>query len=90
MGAEPRNLNFTFETPGGVRAKTFAFPEETFNEIGNNPLKLKDLGDLPGQPPSVYRVLEPPPGTPIQRGTVPGGQYGGTGGAPEVFFPEGF
>ena len=25
-----------------------------------------------------------------QRGVVPGGQFGGTGGAPEVFFPEGF
>jgi hypothetical protein len=29
-------------------------------------------------------------GTPIQRGLVPGGEFGGRGGVPEVYFPEGF
>jgi hypothetical protein len=43
VGATPRNLNFTFGTPGGVRAGTHAFPEETFLQIGENPLKLRDL-----------------------------------------------
>jgi hypothetical protein len=90
VGATPRNLNFTFGTPGGVRAGTHAFPEETFLQIGENPLKLRDLGDLPGELPTVYRVLEPPAGTPIQRGVVPGGQHGGMGGVLEVYFPEGF
>jgi len=90
VGATPENLNFTFETPGGVRAGTYAFPESTFNEIGLDPAALKNLGDLPGEPPSVYRLLEPPAGTPIQWGVVPGGEFGGDGGVPEVFFPEGF
>jgi len=90
VGARPQNLNFTFDTPGGVRAGTYAFPEETFNQIGFDPAALKNFGDLPGEPPTVYRTLEPPAGTPIQRGVVPGGEFGGEGGVPEVFFPEGF
>lgn len=49
------------------------------------------MGDLPGEEsPTVYRTLEPPAGTPIQRGIVPGGEFGRRGGIPEVFFPEGF
>ena len=51
---------------------------------------LKNFGDLPGEPPTVFRTLEPPPGTPIQQGIVPGGEFGGLGGVPEVFFPAGF
>lgn len=90
VGASPENLNFTFNTPGGVRGGTYAFPESTFNEIGPDPAALKNFGDLPGEPPSVFRSLAPPPGTPIQRGIVPGGEFGGAGGVPEVFFPEGF
>jgi hypothetical protein len=66
------------------------FQESTFEKIGTDPAALKNFGDLPGEPPQVYRVLEPPPGTPIQRGIVPGGQFGGEGQVPEVYFPEGF
>lgn len=90
VGNKPENLKFTFENPGGTQKGTYAFPEKTFNKIGKNPSKLKDLGDLPGAEPNYYRVLEPPAGTPIQRGTVPGGEFGGRGGVPEVVFPEGF
>jgi hypothetical protein len=90
VGVRPENLKFTFDTPGGIRPGTYAFPESTFNEIGRDPVALKNFGDLPGEPPQVYRVLEPPPGTPIQRGTVPGGQFSGEGGVLEVYFPEGF
>ena len=90
VGAKPENLNFTFETPGGTRPGTYAFPKSTFDAIGPDPTALKNFGDLPGEPPTVYRELEPPEGTPIQRGIVPGGQFGGEGGVPEVYFPEGF
>jgi hypothetical protein len=90
LGAEPRNLRWTFEHPGGVAPGTHAVPEEVFNQIGQDPSRLKDLLDLPGRPPTVYSILEPPAGTPIQRGVVPGGEYGGQGGLPEVLFPEGF
>ncbi len=90
VGAGPANLRFTFETPGGAQPGTYAFPESTFNQIGQNPAALKNFGDLPGTPPQYFRILEPPPGTPIQRGIVPGGQFGGVGGVPEVLFPEGF
>jgi len=31
----------------------------------------------------------PPAGTRRQRSIVPGGQYGGAGGAEEVYFPDG-
>ena len=89
VGAKPSELNFSFQAPTGVTPRTYAFPEETFRAIGENPLKLKDLGDLP-KVPQYYRILEPPPGTPIQRGIVPGGQFGGSGGVPEVLFPEGY
>jgi hypothetical protein len=51
---------------------------------------LKNLGDLPGAAPQYYRILQPPAGTPIQRGIVPGGEFGGVGGAEEVIFPKGF
>jgi hypothetical protein len=90
VGKGPENLKFTFETPGGTQPGTFAFPEQTFNQIGRGPQALKNFGDLPGTPPQYFRILEPPPGTPIQRGIVPGGQYGGQGGVPEVFFPKGW
>jgi RHS repeat-associated protein len=90
VGSKAENLKFTFEKPGGVPKGTYAFPEETFNLIGKDPTRLKDLGDLPGAEPYFYRSLEPPPGTPIQRGIVPGGEFGGRGGVPEVMFPEGF
>lgn len=58
--------------------------------IGPDPARLKDLLDLPGEPPSVFRVFEPPAGTPVQRGVVPVGEFGGRGGVPEVYLPEGF
>ena len=90
VGYEPENLKFTFDNPGGVQPGAYAFPEETFNEIGFDSTKIKDLGDLPGSAPQYYRTLQPPVGTPIQRGIVPGGEFGGTGGIPEVIFPEGF
>lgn len=59
-------------------------------EIGRDPAALKNLGDLPGALPQYFRILEPPAGTPIQRGTVPGGEFGGVGEVPEVLFPKGF
>jgi len=90
VGAKPKNLKFTFETPAGVQPGAYAFPEPTFNAVGNNPASLKDFGDLPGTAPQYYRILEPPAGTPIQRGIVPGGQNGGVGGIEEVIFPKGF
>ncbi len=90
VGATAQDLKFTFLTPGGVAARTYAFPLETFSKIGMNPVALKNLGDLPGALPSVYRILEPPAGTIIQRGVVPGGVFGGVGRVPEVFFPVGF
>jgi len=90
VGASPENLNWTFDGAGGTRAGTYAFPQDTIEEIGNDPAALKNFGDLPGEPPSVFRILEPPTGTPIQRGIVPGGEFGGVGGVPEVYFPEGW
>ncbi len=90
VGAEPRNLRMTFDTPGGTAPGTYAFPESTFRAMGEDPSALRNLGDLPGDAPQYYRVLEPPAGTPIQRGIVPGGEYGGAGRVPEVIFPEGF
>ncbi|MBK8402495.1 MAG: hypothetical protein IPL29_16060 [Propionivibrio sp.] len=90
VGALPENLKFTFETPGGVQPGTYAFPQETFYKIGSDPAALKNFGDLPGVAPKYFRVLEPPVGTPIQRGIVPGGEFGGVGGVPEVRFPRGF
>jgi len=90
VGARPENLKFTFDTPGGTQAGTYAFTESTFNQIGQDPAAWKNFGDLPGDPPQYFRFLEPPAGTPIQRGIVPGGEYGGEGGVPEVRFPEGY
>lgn len=90
VGARPDNLKFTFETPGGVQPGTYAFPEKTFLEFGNNPAAIKNFGDLPGAAPEYFRILEPPAGTLIQRGIVPGGEYGGVGLVPEVIFPKGF
>lgn len=89
VGARPVNLKFG-ATPGGVQSGTYAFPEATFNSIGENPAALKNFGDLPGAAPQYYRILRPPAGTPIQRGIVSGGEFGGTGGVPEVIFPNGF
>lgn len=91
VGSSPRYLKWTFESPGGVRPGTYAFPKETFDAIGPDAAALKNLGDLPDpELPLAYRLLEPPAGTPIQRGIVPGGEFGGEGGVPEVKFPEGF
>lgn len=91
IGAGPRNLKWTFEHPGGTAPGTYAVPEDYFNSISHDPAYLKDVFDLPDTSlPQVYRVLEPPAGTPIQYGTVPGGEFGGVGGAPEVFFPKGY
>ncbi len=90
VGASPENLNATYDSLGGTLPRTYAFDKATFDWIGNDPAALKNLGDLPGAPPTVYRILEPPAGTAIQRGIVPGGVFGGAGGVPEVFFPEGW
>lgn len=91
IGARPQNLKWTFEHPGGTAPGTYAVPEEYFNSISHDPAFLKDIFDLPDTSlPQYYRILEPPAGTPIQYGTVPGGEFGGSGGAPEVFFPKGF
>ncbi len=90
VGAGPQNLKFGSTSLSGAQPGTYAFPEGTFNAVGQNPAALKNLGDLPGVAPQYFRVLRPPPGTPIQRGIVPGGQYGGVGGAEEVIFPKGF
>jgi len=89
-GAAPQNLRFGSSSLSGAQPGTFAFPQATFNSIGQNPSALKNFGDLPGAAPQYFRTLSPPLGTPIQRGIVPGGQYGGVGGVPEVLFPQGF
>jgi RHS repeat-associated protein len=90
VGARPVNLKFG-ATEGGAQPGTYAFPEATFNAIGEDPALLKDLGDLPDpRLPQYYRTLRPPAGTAIQRGVVPGGENGGIGGAEEVVFPDGF
>ena len=90
VGAAPRNLKFGSTSLSGAQPGTYAFPQATFNTIGQNPASLKSFGDLPGAAPQDDRILQPPPGTPIQRGIVPGGQFGGVGGVPEVIFPKGF
>jgi len=90
VGAAPQNLKFGSTSLSGAQPGTYAFPQATFDAIGPNPSALKNLGDLPGSAPQYFRTLSPPPGTPIQRGVVPGGQYGGVGGVQEVIFPSGF
>jgi RHS repeat-associated protein len=90
VGASPQNLKFGSTSLSGVQPGTYAFPQATFDAIGQDPVALQNLGDLPGNAPQYYRILQPPPGTPIQRGIVPGGQFGGAGGAQEVIFPSGF
>jgi RHS repeat-associated protein len=90
VGAAPKYLNYSFDGAGGALPKTYAMPEATFNAIGRNPAALQSLLDLPGSAPVYYRYLQPPPGTLIQRGIVPGGEFGGVGGTPEVLFPKGF
>jgi len=90
VSANPQGLNFSFRSPGGAQAGTYAFPEDQFLKFQNNPLTIKYFGDLPGAPPSIYGRITPPSGTPIQRGIVPGGQFGGSGGAQEVYFPDEF
>ncbi len=82
-------LRFSFKSPGGTLGQTHAFPKNQFLKFNNDPQIMRNLGDLPGAP-TVYREISPPPGTPIQRGIVPGGEYGGDGGAQEVYFPEDF
>ncbi len=89
-GERARDLKFSFGSPGGTEAGTHAFPKDQFLKFNNNPKIMKDLGDLPGAAPSFYREIAPSPGTPIQRGTVPGGEYGGGGGSQEVYFPDEF
>ncbi len=90
VGAAPQNLKFGSTSLSGAQPGTYAFPQATFDAIGQNPAALKNFGDLPGSAPQYFRTLSPPPGTPIQRGIVPGGQYGGVGGVEEVIFPSGF
>jgi len=90
VGATPERLNFSFNGAGGALPRTYAMPEATFNAIGRDPAALQSLLDLPGSAPVYYRYLQPPPGTLIQRGIVPGGEFGGVGGVPEVRFPRGF
>ena len=90
VSANPRGLNFSFKSPGGVQGGTYAFPEEQFLKFQSNPLTIKYFGDLPGEAPTVYGRITPPAGTPIQRGIVPGGQFGGAGGAQEAYFPNDF
>lgn len=90
VGAGPQNLKFGSSSLSGAQPGTYAFPGSTFNAIGQNPAALKNFGDLPGAAPQYFRILQPPPGTPIQRGVVPGGQFGGVGGVPEAIFPKGF
>jgi hypothetical protein len=77
------------EASTAVRAGGYAMPEATFNALGRNPAVLKDALDLPGSAPQFFRYIRPPAGTSIQRGTVPGGEFGGVGGHPEVIFPRG-
>jgi hypothetical protein len=90
VGAAPQNLKFGSTSLSGAQPGTYAFPQATFDAIGQNPAALKNFGDLPGSAPQYFRTLSPPAGTPIQRGIVPGGQYGGVGGVQEVIFPSGF
>ncbi len=90
VGARPQNLKFGSTSLSGAQPGTYAFPQATFDAIGQNPAALKNFGDLPGVAPQYFRTLSPPAGTPIQRGIVPGGQYGGVGGVEEVIFPKGF
>ena len=75
---------------GGFLAGTFAFPLQTYLGIGWNPALLKDLGDLPGPLPKFLQITEAPECIPIRRGIVPGNEFGGRGGIPEVLFPFGF
>jgi hypothetical protein len=77
------------EASTGVRAGSYAMPEATFNALGRDPAVLKNALDLPGSAPQYFRYIRPPAGTPIQRGIVPGGEFGGVGGHPEVIFPKG-
>jgi RHS repeat-associated protein len=89
-GAAPQNLKFGSTSLSGAQPGTYAFPEATFNSIGQSSTALKNFGDLPGAAPQYFRTLSPPAGTQIQRGIVPGGEFGGAGGVPEVIFPKGF
>jgi len=77
------------EASTAIRAGSYAMPEATFNALGRNPAVLKDALDIPGSAPQFFRYIRPPAGTPIQRGIVPGGEFGGVGGHPEVIFPRG-
>jgi len=90
VGASFKELNFSFNGPGGTLPRTYAMPVTTFDAIGRDPAVLQSLLDMPGSAPLYYRYLQPPPGTLIQRGIVPGGEFGGVGGVPEVRFPNGF
>ena len=84
-GAAPQNLKFGSTSLSGAQPGTYAFPEATFNLIGQSPTALKNFGDLPGAAPQYFRTLSPPAGTPIQRGIVPGGEFGGVGGVQKSF-----
>ena len=72
-----------------VRPGSYAIPESVFRELGQDLKLLKNALDLPGGEPLFYRYVYPSVGTPIKRGIVPGGEFGGVGGYPEVIFPNG-
>lgn len=88
IAAKTKGLKLT--PSGGVEPGTYAFPKSSFMQLLASPEGVKSLGDVPGGKQSVFSVLSPPAGTPIKRGTVPGGEFGGVGGAPEAIFPQGF
>nr|ART36397.1 C664 [uncultured bacterium] len=76
---------------GGFLAGTYAFPLAGYLLVGWDPVLLKDLGDLPDPDlPKYLHQAMAPDCTPIKRGIVPGGQFGGRGGLPEALFPFGF
>jgi len=79
-----------FVRVGATKASTaavgYATPLATFKAIGRNSSALKNALDLPGPAPKYFRYIRPRAGTPIQRGIVPGGEYGGQGGVDEVIF----
>ncbi len=65
------------------RSGGYVMPATTFNFFRRAPDLLKDSFDLPGSAPKYYRYIFPPAGTSIQRGIVPGKEFGGNGGYEE-------
>jgi len=47
VGAAPYNLKFGSTSLSGAQPGTYAFPQATFDAIGQNPAALKNFGDLP-------------------------------------------